>query len=90
MITSNSFFLWCLALSFSANFCGISYHYLYVSFCLPVWKLIPGQFFIEFNGLQEEEETKPILASNDPREIQKFYQIFYEKNIREGQYTKKP
>ncbi|XP_047947966.1 callose synthase 7-like [Salvia hispanica] len=39
---------------------------------------------------KEDEETKPILASNDPREIQRFYQIFYEKNIREGQYTKKP
>ncbi|KAL7129205.1 hypothetical protein ABFS83_13G048900 [Erythranthe nasuta] len=39
---------------------------------------------------REEEETKPILAKNDPREIQKYYQIFYEKNIREGQYTKKP
>lgn len=40
--------------------------------------------------LQEEVGTKPILASNDPREIQKFYQIFYEKNIRDGQDTKKP
>ncbi|KAK6918011.1 1,3-beta-glucan synthase subunit FKS1-like, domain-1 [Dillenia turbinata] len=39
---------------------------------------------------REEEETKPILASNDPREIQKFYQNFYETNIKEGQYTKKP
>ncbi|CAA0816289.1 Callose synthase 7 [Striga hermonthica] len=39
---------------------------------------------------REEEETKPILAKNDPREIQKYYQMFYEKNIREGQYTKKP
>ncbi|KAI3465923.1 hypothetical protein Pfo_022586 [Paulownia fortunei] len=39
---------------------------------------------------REEEDTKPILAKNDPREIQKYYQIFYEKNIREGQYTKKP
>ncbi|KAH6822887.1 glucan synthase-like 7 [Perilla frutescens var. hirtella] len=38
----------------------------------------------------EEEDTKPILALNDPREIQRYYQIFYEKNIREGQYTKKP
>ncbi|PIN25627.1 1,3-beta-glucan synthase/callose synthase catalytic subunit [Handroanthus impetiginosus] len=39
---------------------------------------------------KEEEETRPVLAKNDPREIQKYYQIFYEKNIREGQYTKKP
>ncbi|KAK4398212.1 Callose synthase 7 [Sesamum angolense] len=39
---------------------------------------------------REEEVTKPILAKNDPREIQKYYQMFYEKNIREGQYTKKP
>ncbi|KAK9052604.1 hypothetical protein SSX86_029234 [Deinandra increscens subsp. villosa] len=39
---------------------------------------------------KEEEKTKPRLAKNDPREIQKFYQNFYEKNIREGQYTKKP
>ncbi|KAK6785290.1 hypothetical protein RDI58_018745 [Solanum bulbocastanum] len=39
---------------------------------------------------REEEETEPQLARNDPREIQKFYQNFYEKNIREGHYTKKP
>ncbi|KAK2983367.1 hypothetical protein RJ640_017751, partial [Escallonia rubra] len=39
---------------------------------------------------REDEETKPQLARNDPREIQKYYQDFYEKNIREGQYTKKP
>ncbi|KAG8386708.1 hypothetical protein BUALT_Bualt03G0177100 [Buddleja alternifolia] len=39
---------------------------------------------------REEEETNPRLAKNDPREIQKYYQIFYEKNIRDGQYTKKP
>ncbi|XP_034701609.1 callose synthase 7 [Vitis riparia] len=39
---------------------------------------------------REEEETHPQLARNDPREIQKFYQNFYEKNIKEGQYTKKP
>ncbi|GFQ05882.1 callose synthase 7 [Phtheirospermum japonicum] len=39
---------------------------------------------------REEEDTKPVLAKNDPREIQKYYQQFYEKNIREGQYTKKP
>ncbi|KAI3713989.1 hypothetical protein L1987_72578 [Smallanthus sonchifolius] len=39
---------------------------------------------------KEEVRTKPQLAKTDPREIQKFYQNFYEKNIREGQYTKKP
>ena len=39
---------------------------------------------------QEEVDTKPRLAKTDPREIQKYYQDFYEKNIREGQYTKKP
>ncbi|KAL4569972.1 hypothetical protein LXL04_025621 [Taraxacum kok-saghyz] len=39
---------------------------------------------------KEEEKTKPRLAKSDPREIQKFYQNFYEQNIREGQYTKKP
>ncbi|XVF60760.1 hypothetical protein PTKIN_Ptkin08bG0074200 [Pterospermum kingtungense] len=39
---------------------------------------------------REEEETKPILARNDPREIQLYYQQFYLKNIADGQYTKKP
>ncbi|KAF5754287.1 putative 1,3-beta-glucan synthase [Helianthus annuus] len=39
---------------------------------------------------KEEETTKPVLTRSDPSEIQKFYQNFYEKNIREGQYTKKP
>lgn len=39
---------------------------------------------------REEEETQPQLARNDPREIQKFYQNFYEKNIRDGHQTKKP
>ncbi|XP_057956025.1 callose synthase 7 isoform X2 [Malania oleifera] len=38
----------------------------------------------------EEHQTKPILAKSDRGEIQKFYQDFYEKNIKEGQYTKKP
>ncbi|KAL7608711.1 hypothetical protein Lser_V15G10958 [Lactuca serriola] len=41
--------------------------------------------------LQKEQETTTFrLAKSDPREIQKFYLNFYEKNIREGQYTKKP
>ncbi|KAI3502028.1 hypothetical protein L1887_30059 [Cichorium endivia] len=39
---------------------------------------------------KDEERTKPRLAKGDPMEIQKFYQKFYEENIREGQYTKKP
>ncbi|KAJ4841509.1 Callose synthase 7 [Turnera subulata] len=39
---------------------------------------------------REEEETKPQLARHDPREIQLYYQKFYEENIKEGQYTKKP
>ncbi|XWS30101.1 hypothetical protein CRYUN_Cryun24cG0089000 [Craigia yunnanensis] len=39
---------------------------------------------------KEEEEIKPILAKNDPREIQMYYQQFYLKNIADDQYTKKP
>ncbi|XP_076950818.1 putative callose synthase 6 [Bidens hawaiensis] len=39
---------------------------------------------------KNDERTKPQLARTDPKEIQKFYQNFYEKNIKEGQYTKKP
>ncbi|XP_047308713.1 callose synthase 7-like isoform X2 [Impatiens glandulifera] len=39
---------------------------------------------------KEENETYCKLASNDTKEIQKYYQNFYESNIREGQYTKKP
>ncbi|KAI3812316.1 hypothetical protein L1987_17023 [Smallanthus sonchifolius] len=39
---------------------------------------------------KEDETTKHQLAKTDRREIQKFYQIFYEENIREGQHTKKP
>ncbi|KAK4369082.1 hypothetical protein RND71_012874 [Anisodus tanguticus] len=39
---------------------------------------------------REEEETQPQLARNGPREIQKFYPNFYEKNIRDGHQTKKP
>ncbi|KAF5744039.1 callose synthase 7-like isoform X1 [Tripterygium wilfordii] len=38
----------------------------------------------------EEEETHPQLARSDPKEIQLYYQKFYEKNIRQGQDTKKP
>ncbi|KAM4094931.1 hypothetical protein ACB094_06G232100 [Castanea mollissima] len=38
----------------------------------------------------EEEETKCILAENDPKEIQLFYQKFYEENIRDsGEHKKK-
>ncbi|KAH7833941.1 hypothetical protein Vadar_011284 [Vaccinium darrowii] len=39
---------------------------------------------------KEGEETRPQLAKNDPREIQKFYQKFCEKNITEGRSTKTP
>ncbi|GMH07103.1 hypothetical protein Nepgr_008943 [Nepenthes gracilis] len=39
---------------------------------------------------QEEVETRPQLAKSDPREIQKYYQNFCEKNIREGQHNKTP
>ncbi|CAN0897462.1 Putative callose synthase 6 [Linum grandiflorum] len=39
---------------------------------------------------KEESETEPRLARTDPREIQSYYQKFYEENIRDGQYTKKP
>ncbi|KMT02455.1 hypothetical protein BVRB_9g204040 [Beta vulgaris subsp. vulgaris] len=39
---------------------------------------------------KEEAETRPVLAKSDPREIQKFYQNFCEKNIRLGQHTKTP
>ncbi|XP_022741019.1 callose synthase 7-like isoform X4 [Durio zibethinus] len=39
---------------------------------------------------KDEEETKPVLAKNDPREIQMYYQQFYLKNIADGQHTKKP
>ncbi|CAN1850902.1 Callose synthase 7 [Linum perenne] len=39
---------------------------------------------------REESETEPRLARTDPREIQLYYQKFYEENIRDGQYTKKP
>ncbi|KAE8663689.1 putative callose synthase 6 [Hibiscus syriacus] len=40
--------------------------------------------------LREEDVTKPLLARNDPIEIQMYYQQFYLKNIADGQYTKKP
>lgn len=39
---------------------------------------------------KEEEETVRMLANNDPKEIQLFYQNFYEKNIKEGAEKKKP
>ncbi|CAL5403980.1 unnamed protein product [Camellia sinensis] len=39
---------------------------------------------------QKEEETKHKLTRNDPREIQKYYQNFYEKNIKDSHYTKTP
>ncbi|KAL2496657.1 Callose synthase 7 [Forsythia ovata] len=39
---------------------------------------------------REELETEPTLEGNDPREIQKYYQLFYKRKIRDGQSTKKP
>ncbi|XP_022741586.1 callose synthase 7-like isoform X3 [Durio zibethinus] len=39
---------------------------------------------------EEKDEIKPRLARTDAREIQLYYQIFYEKNIKEGQDTKQP
>ncbi|XVF14474.1 hypothetical protein REPUB_Repub09cG0063300 [Reevesia pubescens] len=39
---------------------------------------------------EEKDEIKPQLARTDAREIQLYYQIFYEKNIEEGQDTKQP
>ncbi|KAG2252291.1 hypothetical protein Bca52824_082427 [Brassica carinata] len=39
---------------------------------------------------KEEEETKPQLAKSDPREIQAYYQNFYEKYIKEGETSRKP
>ncbi|KAL8147544.1 callose synthase 7-like [Apium graveolens] len=39
---------------------------------------------------KEEEEAKHQLSRSDPKEIQLYYQNFYETNIRDGQYTKKP
>ncbi|KAL3754837.1 hypothetical protein ACJRO7_002003 [Eucalyptus globulus] len=40
--------------------------------------------------LEKEEETDFQLARSDPREIQMYYQMFYENNIKDAQYTKKP
>ncbi|XP_044492821.1 callose synthase 7-like [Mangifera indica] len=39
---------------------------------------------------KEEEETHPQLARNDPKEIQLYYQRYYENNIKRDQHTKKP
>ncbi|KAH8515571.1 hypothetical protein Peur_047053 [Populus x canadensis] len=39
---------------------------------------------------KEEVETEFQLARNDPREIQLYYQRFYEQNIKDAQHTKKP
>ncbi|PPS17329.1 hypothetical protein GOBAR_AA03240 [Gossypium barbadense] len=43
-----------------------------------------------FFALQEKDEIKCQLARTDETEIQLYYQIFYEKNIKEGQDTKQP
>ncbi|KAB1209644.1 Callose synthase 7 [Morella rubra] len=37
---------------------------------------------------REEEETECILASTDPREIQLYYQKFYEENVRDCEHKK--
>ncbi|XP_062105737.1 callose synthase 7-like [Humulus lupulus] len=39
---------------------------------------------------KEEDEAVHKLARSDPKEILMFYQQFYERNIKEGEYTKKP
>ncbi|OMP06015.1 hypothetical protein COLO4_08385 [Corchorus olitorius] len=39
---------------------------------------------------EKKDEIKPQLARTDAREIQLYYQIFYEKYIAEGQDTKQP
>ncbi|XP_058101234.1 callose synthase 7 [Magnolia sinica] len=39
---------------------------------------------------KEEVETKRMLAKNDSREMQKFYQWFYEENVKEGPTKRKP
>ncbi|KAG7653299.1 1-3-beta-glucan synthase subunit FKS1-like domain-1 [Arabidopsis suecica] len=39
---------------------------------------------------KEEEITEPMLAKSDPREIQLYYQTFYENNIQEGEGKKTP
>ncbi|KAF9682829.1 hypothetical protein SADUNF_Sadunf05G0148900 [Salix dunnii] len=39
---------------------------------------------------KEDEAAKLKLARNDPREIQLYYQKFYEENIKDAQHTKKP
>ena len=47
-------------------------------------------FNLSKSPLQEEEEMVCILANNDPKEIQLFYQKFYEENILGGEHNKKP
>ncbi|XP_010462583.1 PREDICTED: callose synthase 7-like [Camelina sativa] len=39
---------------------------------------------------KEEETTEPMLAKSDPREIQMYYQKFYENNIQDGEGKKTP
>ncbi|XP_048434361.1 callose synthase 7 isoform X2 [Pyrus x bretschneideri] len=39
---------------------------------------------------RDEVDTKHQLARSDPQEILKYYRQFYEKNIKDGGYTKKP
>ncbi|KAL5582571.1 hypothetical protein UlMin_015013 [Ulmus minor] len=39
---------------------------------------------------KEEHEAYHVLARSDPKEILEFYCLFYDANIREGEYTKTP
>ncbi|XP_078159510.1 callose synthase 7-like isoform X1 [Carex rostrata] len=39
---------------------------------------------------KDEKETEPTLARTDPREMQKFYQHYYEKYLREGSVKRSP
>lgn len=43
---------------------------------------------IIFFWFQDEELTG--ATATDPREVLRFYRNYYEKNIKDGQYTKKP
>ncbi|KAM1768097.1 hypothetical protein ACFX12_046109 [Malus domestica] len=55
-----------------------------------------GRGFPQFKTLllnklvKDEIVTKHQLAKSDPQEIVKYYHQFYEKNIKDGEYTKKP
>jgi len=40
--------------------------------------------------LQEGELTEKHTKRSDAKELQNYYQYFYEKRIRDGEFTKKP